>query len=421
MNKERIAIIGSGISGLTCGYLLQKHYQINLFEANDYIGGHTATVPVEVAGKTYAIDTGFIVYNDWTYPNFIKLLEQLGVQTQETQMSFSVKDQARDLEYNGHSLNSLFAQRRNLLRPSFWGMLRDIVRFNKQCKSLAEADAIPDISLNQFITELNLGNLFKHNYLLPMCAAIWSSSTEQVSQFSLPFFIQFFNNHGLLNIQERPQWRTLIGGSNQYVEPMTQGFADSIHLNSPIKAVHKIEEGYRLQLSDGTEQIFDQVIFACHSNQALSCLPSATPAQTEILSAIPYADNEVILHTDTSLLPNRKLAWASWNYLLQGTSGENQAPATLTYNMNILQRIQAPVTFCVTLNHTQAIDPDKILRRFVYAHPQFSQTSRAAQQRRQEICGQDGLHFCGAYWYNGFHEDGVRSALDVCERLGVKL
>lgn len=423
--SKRIAIIGTGISGMTCGYLLHKQYDVVLYEANDYIGGHTATIDVKVDEAEYAIDTGFIVYNDWTYPNFIKLLEQIGVQGQPTEMSFSVKNLAENLEYNGNTINSLFAQRRNILRPKFHRIVRDILRFNKMCKAIyadKSAMEIGDVTLGEFLAEHQFSEDFCHNYILPMCAAIWSATLEDIKGFSLAFFLQFFNNHGLLNITDRPQWYTIIGGSKQYIDPLTEGFKDKIRLNMPVQSVAKQGEKYVVKVtSNQQDEHFDDVIFACHSDQALAMLDAPTTEQSSILAAMPYAPNEVVLHTDTSVLPKRKLAWASWNYLLKGERDEQTEPTSLTYNMNILQRLDAPHTFCVTLNNSHHIDPNKILRKFDYAHPQFSLHSAKAQTRREEICGKEGLHFCGAYWYNGFHEDGVRSALDVCKRFGAQL
>jgi len=425
---KRIAIIGSGISGLTCGYLLNKENDIHVFEANDYIGGHTATINVELDNKAYAIDTGFIVYNDWTYPNFIKLLNQIGVTSQPTEMSFSVKNLAENLEYNGNTINSLFAQRRNVLRPKFLRIVRDILRFNKICKQLyteKSALEIGDLTLGEFLTNNNFSEDFKRNYILPMCAAIWSATLEDIKGFSLAFFLQFFNNHGLLNITNRPQWYTIIGGSNQYVKPLTKEFADKTRLKSPVKSVQHDSGTYQVTFNNAaqgpTTESFDEVIFACHSDQALKMIKDPNQAQRSILGAMPYAPNEVILHTDTAILPNRELAWASWNYLLKGSENENTSPTSLTYNMNILQRIDSEHTFCVTLNNSESIDPNKILGKYNYSHPQFSIESAKAQLRRDEICGKDGMHFCGAYWYNGFHEDGVKSALDVCQRFGAQL
>lgn len=422
MTKQRIAIIGTGISGLTCGYLLNKAYDITVYEANDYIGGHTATKKVVYEDTEYKIDTGFIVYNDWTYPNFIKLMEKIGVASQPTEMSFSVHSLATGLEYNGNTLNTLFAQRRNLLRPMFWRIIRDILVFNRESKNLDHSDPnIQHKTLQGFIDELKLSSDFANYYILPMCAAIWSASIEQTKQFPLPFFLRFFNNHGLLNITHRPQWFTLKGGSSSYIEPLTKDFRDKIELSTPVTKVTKEEDQWAVIDSRQEKRLFDQVIFACHSDQALAMLESPSQAHQDVLGAIPYAENDVVLHTDIGQLPKRKLAWASWNYCLKETPNENEAPATVTYNMNILQRLAAPTTFCVTLNNTAAIDVSKIIGKYRYAHPQYNHQMVAAQSKREAICGVDNLHFCGAYWYNGFHEDGVRSALDVCSRFGVSL
>lgn len=424
---EKVAIIGTGIAGMTSAYLINTKADITVYEANDYIGGHTATKEVEVNGKGYSIDTGFIVYNEWTYPNFIKLMAALGVKTQATEMSFSVKNKASGLEYNGNTLNSLFAQRRNFLSPSFYRLVFDIVKFNKVCKAhIEQKKSTDDITLIHFIESNGLGKNFTDNYILPMCAAIWSTSLSASAEFPLSFFLKFFNNHGLLNITNRPQWYTLIGGSSKYIAPLTEKYKDKIHRNSPVQKVKKLSAGYEVTSKNETET-FDQVIFACHSDQALKMLDLDSFDEQhkqnlhDILGAIPYSTNEVILHTDTSQLPKRRLAWASWNYLIKGSKDQSDSPASVTYNMNILQCIESDTTFCVTLNNTAEIDPAKILGSYNYTHPQFSEKMVFAQQQRDTICGQQGLHFCGAYWYNGFHEDGVRSALDVAKRFGAKL
>ncbi|AWL12657.1 hypothetical protein HMF8227_02204 [Saliniradius amylolyticus] len=419
---QRIAIVGTGISGLVCAHLLSKEHDVQVFEANDYIGGHTHTVDVTVNGEAHAIDTGFIVFNDWTYPNFIQLMDKLGVKRQPTEMSFSVKNSAQNLEYNGHTLNTLFAQRRNLLRPGFYRFIGEILRFNRLCKEELERQSFTEHdTLGQLLERQEFSDYFAGNYILPMCAAIWSASLEDVKAFPLPFFLRFFNNHGLLNVQNRPQWYTLVGGSRSYIEPLCKHFKDRIHLSCPVRGCRQTDQGWELSFSDRPTEQFDHVILACHSDQALSLLERPTEEQQRILGALPYSDNEVVLHTDTRLLPKRPLAWASWNYLIKGESGERERPASVTYNMNILQRLNTKTTFCVTLNNSDDIDPDKVLRRFHYSHPQFSDAGIQAQQQRQQICGIDGLHFCGAYWYNGFHEDGVRSGLDVCARFGASL
>jgi predicted NAD/FAD-binding protein len=420
--SKKIAIIGTGISGLTCGHLLHQKHHVTLFEANNYIGGHTATKDVEVNGRQYAIDTGFIVFNDWTYPNFIKLMDKISVQSQATEMSFSVKNQSQNLEYNGNTINSLFAQRRNILRPSFWRIVRDILKFNKICKKEALVKTTDrKETLSEFLVQHKFSDDFIYNYILPMCAAIWSTSLDDIKAFPFTFFLRFFNNHGLLNITDRPQWRSIVGGSREYIKPLISGFENQIKLNSPVHAVKDKENQKLVVLQDGSEHVFDEVIFACHSDQALALIAQPSAIQNDILGNIPYAKNEVVLHTDHSVLPVRKLAWASWNYLIKGYEGESQAPAVLTYNMNILQNIQSDTTFCVTLNNTNNIDPEKVLGIYHYSHPQFNHKTIDAQSRWSEISGKHGMHFCGAYWYNGFHEDGVRSALDVCKTFGEHL
>ena len=414
----KIAIVGSGIAGLTCAYLLQRQHQITLFEASDWVGGHTHTVDVEVQGQPFAIDTGFIVFNDWTYPNFIRLLDQLGVASQPTEMSFSVHDPASGSEYNGNNLNSLFAQRSNLLRPAFWGMLRDILRFNREAQfDLAEQRIAADLTLGQYLQQRGYGQRFIDHYIVPMGAAIWSMSLADMLQFPLQFFVRFFKNHGLLSVSDRPQWRVISGGSRSYVAPLSAGFAEHIRLNCPVQRVERDAEGVTLHSAAGVER-FDKVVFACHSDQALALLATPSAAERDILGALRYADNDVVLHTDTRLLPKRPLAWASWNYRLGGPVDQ---PAAVTYNMNILQGIRSATTFCVSLNQTDAIDPAQILGRYRYAHPQYSLDGLRAQARWQELLGEQHSYYCGAYWANGFHEDGVVSALRVAEAFGERL
>lgn len=412
----KIAIVGTGISGLTCGYYLHQEHDITLFEANDYIGGHTATVDVELQGQSYSVDTGFIVYNDRTYPNFIRMMDEIGVNGVPTQMSFSVRNDSNGLEYNGHTLRTLFAQKRNWLRPGFYRFIREIVRFNKLAKQ-AERDEQQSLqTLGQFLVHHRFSDYFCRNYILPMGAAIWSSSLADMRAFPLMFFLRFFLNHGLLDITDRPQWYVIEGGSRAYIDPLTRGCADRIRLNSPVTDVKRSAQGVELKVNERTEH-FDAVIFACHSDQALNMLNDPSRHEADILSAMAYQANEVVLHTDTALLPKRKAAWASWNYWLSGQTGEDQQLPSLTYNMNILQHINAPHTLCVTLNSTHSIEPDKVLRKFVYHHPVFTLQSVRAQERKQEVSGLNNTWYCGAYWHNGFHEDGVRSALDVVTQI----
>ena len=414
----KIAIIGSGISGLTAAYLLNRQHDISVFEASSWVGGHTHTVDVQVDGRHYAIDTGFIVFNDWTYPNFIELLKQLDVGYQPTEMSFSVCDPVSGVEYNGNTLNSLFAQRRNLLSPAFWGMLRDILRFNREAvDDLQQQRVASDLSLGDYLEQRGYGQRFIQQYIVPMGAAIWSMSLADMLNFPLQFFLRFFKNHGLLSVTDRPQWQVIKGGSSSYVAPLSASFAERIRLNCAVQRVERDASGVTVHSEVGSER-FDKVVFACHSDQALKMLAEPSTAEQEILGALPYADNDVVLHTDTRLLPKRPLAWASWNYRLGGPTTQ---PAALTYNMNILQGIDSPTTFCVSLNQAVAIDPSTILARYTYAHPQYSLAGVAAQARWQELLGANHSYFCGAYWANGFHEDGVVSGLRVASAFGETL
>jgi len=421
----KIAIIGSGIAGMTSAYLLQQQHEITLFEKNSYIGGHTRTVTVEVQGKEYAIDTGFIVFNDRTYPLFRKLMREIGVSWQDTEMSFSVRDSESGLEYNGHNLNTLFAQRKNLVSPSFWRLIRGILKFNKAAKEAYNSGAdLDQLTLGEFLRQQHIHPSVSEFYLLPMVAAIWSASLQEAEAFPLGFFLRFFNNHGLLNVADRPQWATIDGGSSAYVTPLTASYRERIELNANIVAVHRQlperQAAVTLEFADGELRDFDEVVFACHSDEALALLAQPSAAEQQVLGAIPYQMNEVVLHTDVRLLPREQRAWASWNYLLHSDDQARTRPSSVSYNMNILQRIQAPEVFCVTLNNTAAIHPEKILGTYHYAHPVYSVESMQARAQRELICGQQHTHYCGAYWYNGFHEDGVRSAVDVAKRLGVE-
>ncbi|MCL1067204.1 FAD-dependent oxidoreductase [Shewanella olleyana] len=421
---KKIAVVGSGISGLTCAHLLSELHQVTVFEANDYIGGHTATIDVEVEGKPYAIDSGFIVFNDRTYPRFQKLMSRLNVKSLPTEMSFSVQNTRTGLEYNGHTLWSMFAQRRNLLKPDFYRFLAEIVKFNNQCKAIYESEDYQINSLGEFLDSQGFSDFFSEHYILPMGAAIWSASINDMRAFSLRFFIRFFHHHGLLNISDRPQWYVLQGGSRSYIPALIAPFKERLFLNSGVTSIERKEDGVNIRVNNGEVQYFDEVILACHSDQALAMLEDASEDEQEVLGAMAYQNNEVVLHTDVNLLPKRRAAWASWNYRLDGKDAEDIAskPASVTYNMNILQQLpkDAP-TFCVTLNQTESIDSSKILRKFNYAHPVFNDASMNAQKERSRICGVRHTHFAGAYWYNGFHEDGVRSGLDVCNNFGISL
>ena len=410
----KIAIVGSGIAGLTAAYRLHPHHQITLFEASPRLGGHSNTVTVDLPEGKIPVDTGFIVFNDWTYPNFISLMKEIGIEGKATEMSFSVKDEQRDFEYNGHTLNTVFAQRRNLGRPAFWGMLRDIIRFNKEAKELLESNQ-DDLTLGDFLKERRYGDLFSDHYIIPMGAAIWSTSTEQMLDFPIKYFARFFENHGLLNVVNRPQWYTIPGGSQEYVKKLSSSFIDNVRLNTPVMEIRRKPNFVEIFSAVGKER-FDEVVLACHSDQALRLLKDATKEETEILGSIPYQRNEAVLHQDISLLPNRKKAWASWNYHLDHTQQDTVA---VTYNMNILQHIPTPPHLLVTLNRTERIKTEKILSKIDYEHPVYNEASVRAQQRHREISGLNRTHFCGAYWRNGFHEDGVVSAMNMLKLLEI--
>ncbi|MDX1451356.1 MAG: FAD-dependent oxidoreductase [Oleiphilaceae bacterium] len=416
---RRIAVVGSGIAGLTSAYLLSRHHEVTLYEANDYLGGHTHTQHVELRGRSYPVNTGFIVFNDWTYPNFIKLMEQLGVASEASDMSFSVRCENTGLEYNGTSLNSLFAQRSNILRPAFLRMVKDILRFNRATTQAVQSGELDEhISLGEYLDAEGYGRYFRQYYIVPMGAAIWSSSEEVMLNFPLAFFLRFFHNHGMLSVDERPQWRVLKNGSQSYIDPITQPFKQRIHLATPVQKIWRHDDGVTIESARGKEQ-FDEVILACHSDQALKMLADPSAQESAILGALPYQMNDVVLHTDTRLMPKRQLAWASWNYHIPQRA--NQC-AMVTYNMNMLQNFHnAPETFLVTLNRSTEIDPDKVIASFRYAHPVFTLDGVAAQARHGEISGQRHTHYCGAYWLNGFHEDGVNSALRVVRDFGIEL
>lgn len=417
----KIAIVGTGISGMVAACLLHQDHEITVFEAADYIGGHTNTLEVQLDGRTYAVDTGFIVFNDWTYPNFVRLLNRLGVASQPSDMSFSVKCERTGLEYNGTNLNRLFAQRRNLLRPSFYRMVRDILRFNQESPELLDRSD-PGPSLGCYLEARQYSKAFIDHYIVPMGAAIWSAGHRTMRDFPARYLVQFFKNHGMLSLDERPTWRVVRGGSQRYAEKLVAPFRDRVLLNSPVQSISRfpnhVEIRAHVNNRDYRSMRFDHVIIASHSDQALSMLADPSPAEKDVLGAIRYQENEAVLHTDAALLPRRKLAWAAWNYHLLLDQPDR---AVLTYHMNRLQSLVAPHEFFVTLNHAAAIDPAKILKSIIYHHPVYSPEAVAAQKRHGEISGPNRTSYCGAYWGYGFHEDGVKSALAVCRRFGKDL
>ena len=414
----KIAIIGSGISGLTSAYLLNRNHDITVFEANDYIGGHTHTHNIKIKDKEYAVDTGFIVYNERTYPNFIKLLDTLGVERQLSTMGFSVKSASEDYEYAGESLNSLFAKRSNIFRLGFLRMLYEMYRFGKKSDSTGLGLDV-SITLGTYLRNENYSNEFINYFIIPMGAAIWSTPANKVLDMPAYFFIKFFYNHGMLEIINRPKWWVIKDGSSAYIKKIIKGFESKINLSSPIRTVSRLENGIEIETANSKKPLmFDAVVFATHSDQALGMLKDPTEKEKDILSSIPYQKNEVLLHTDSSVLPKRKLAWASWNYQLDSNP---ESPVVLTYNMNILQSLDCDETFCVTLNDHQSVDKSKVLKKITYHHPLFTVKGIEAQKRKLEISGVNNTYYCGAYWHNGFHEDGVASAIEVCKHFGEQI
>jgi predicted NAD/FAD-binding protein len=412
-NELRIAIVGTGISGLTAAHYLRRRHEVVMFEGSDYVGGHTHTVDVEFRGEQATIDTGFIVFNDWTYPNFIRLLTELGVRWQDTDMSFSVRCDRSGWEYNGGSLSGLFVQKRNFFRPAFWWMIRDILRFNRDSpRILAETDNSETVG--DYLKRMGYGASFADRYLIPMGASIWSCPPGVFSKFPIRFIVEFYKNHGLLSVNHRPTWRTIVGGSREYVRRLIQPFQSSIRLRTPVTKVVRTTDCVTLHGVEGSLGTFDHVVFACHSDQALRLLDQPTPVEREVLGEFPYHVNDVVLHTDTRVMPRRSRAWAAWNYHI---ATEEAAEATLTYDMNLLQNLRKQNRYLVTLNSTEKIDPGCVLGRYTYAHPVFTTRRSTAQKRQCELLGPNRSSFCGAYWGNGFHEDGVKSALAVCDAL----
>ena len=409
----KIAIVGSGISGMTSAWLLHRKHEVTVFEAESYVGGHTHTVDVNLGGRPFSVDTGFIVCNDRTYPNFLKLVNHLGVTRKPTEMGFSVSCDRTGLEYSGSTLNTMFAQRKNLFRPSFHRMVMDILKFNKVGSQ--DADCVSDdMTVQEYLDWRGLGKMFSDYYLLPMGASIWSCPVGTFAKFPIRFILQFYRHHGLLSISNRPQWYVIEGGSKRYVEKLTASFSERIHLNCPVKRVQRFAD--RVAVTTQSETVdFDEVIFACHSDQALKLLDAPSPTEIQVLEQFPYEPNEAVLHTDSSVLPKRPATWSSWNYRIR--NGQD-AKATLTYDMNILQGIDSEHRFCVTLNDVENIDPAKILGRYQYSHPVFTTQRAAAQHRHSELIRKQRTSFCGAYWGNGFHEDGVSSALAVGRAFG---
>ncbi len=410
--RMRIAIVGTGVSGMVAAHKLHREHEIVVYEAAGRLGGHSNTVRVEAEDGPHAIDTGFIVFNDRNYPNFEALLEELGVAGQRSHMGFSVSDGRGRFEYSGTPWG-LFARPSHLLSPSFLGMLREWRRFNREARALIGANGTAP-SLGHWLEQRGFSKLFIDRLIVPQASAVWSADPEQMWSFPASFMAEFFDNHGMYSLRDRPRWRTVSGGSRSYVEAISAPWRDRVRLRSPVRRIERLADRVRIEAGGGEAEDFDEIVIATHSDQALALLGDPSEREREILGAIPYQRNEAVLHTDTSLMPRRRAAWSSWNFHL------SDAPAngsTVTYWMNNLQRLRAKCDYLVTLNRGAEIDPDKVLRRFEYDHPMYTAAGVTAQARHGEISGFDRTHYCGAYWGWGFHEDGVVSALRACERI----
>jgi len=413
----RIAVVGAGIAGMGAAYLLSRRHEVVLFEADRRIGGHTHTHAIELGGRPYQVDSGFIVFNPDHYPLLTRLFRELDVATQETTMSFAVKNEISGLEYNATNLNRLFCQRSNLLRPRFWGMVRDILRFYREAPALLQSND-PGPALGDYLHAGGYGQMFIDDHLVPMASALWSSPSETILQFPARYLVQFMANHQMLDAGTRKPWRVVTGGSSRYVDKLLPRLRAEVRAGTPVRSVTRAGDGGVLLRFDGGEQRFDQVVLACHSDQALALLSDPSPAEVEVLGAIPYQRNDTVLHTDASLLPRRRAAWAAWNALRLRQPAGSEPACTVSYSMNLLQRIDSPQPFVVTLNASSRIDPSRVLARMDYAHPIYTHATVAAQQRWDEINGVRNTWYAGAWWGWGFHEDGLRSGVRVATALG---
>ncbi|MFC3714560.1 NAD(P)/FAD-dependent oxidoreductase [Luteimonas soli] len=411
----RIAVVGSGISGLASAWLLSRRHEVVLFERNDYLGGHTHTHDIDLHGRRFAVDTGFIVHNPVHYPLLTRLFDELGVASRPTTMGFSVHNAGTGLEYNATSLDALFCQRRNLVSPRFLGMLRDLLRFYRIAPRLLRGDG-PGASLGDYLAEHRFGDAFRDEHLVPMASALWSSPATRILSFPARYLVQFMANHHMLQVAGRPGWRVVRGGSRSYVDALRARWQVAVRLCTPVQSVRRDATGVEIQTATGCER-FDQVVLACHGDQALALLADADEREHAVLGAMSFQDNDTILHTDASVLPCRRKAWAAWNAYVPRDPAQG---CTVSYCMNLLQHLDAPETLVVTLNRGDAIDPRRVLRRLRYRHPVYTAAAVAAQARKAEIQGQRNTWFAGAYWGWGFHEDGMRSAVEVATKLGVR-
>lgn len=411
---SRIAVIGSGIAGLGAAWLLSREHEVVLFESNDYLGGHTHTHDIELGGRHYAVDTGFIVFNESNYPLLTRMFAELGVASQETTMSFSVHDERNGLEYNAGTLAGLFAQPSNLFRPRFWRMLGDLRRFYREAPQVLD-DPGQDCTLGQYLSSNGYSDVFRDDHIVPMASALWSSPQHTILQFPMSHLVRFMANHHMLQLSGRPQWRVVSGGSSSYVRAMRASWLVQERIATPVRRVRRLGRGVAVCSAAGDE-VFDEVVLACHADDALRLLDTPSPAEISILGAITYQDNEAVLHTDVRLLPRRRRAWAAWNAHVPATDAGH---CSVSYWMNALQSLDAPEEFIVTLNRGSEIDPGRVLRRIHYRHPHQTLAAVAAQSRKHELQGVNGVWFAGAGWAHGFHEDGLRSGVEVARALGV--
>lgn len=409
----RIAIIGGGISGMLTAYLLSRRHDVTLFEANDYLGGHTRTLDVQGGGSTLGVDTGFIVFNERTYPNFCRLLDKLQVASRPAPMTFSVSCERTGLEYGTRTLGTLFAQRRNLFSPSFIRMIREIFRLRREFDGILES---PDrgLPLGELLEKRRYSRRFIEQFLVPFGASIWSVDADTFHRFPAETFVRFFKNHGFFEVENPVQWRVVTGGSRSYIGPLSASFSRDIRLECPVTRVARREDGVSVATAAGRED-YDEVVLAVHSDQALAMLADPTPKEREILGSMPYVENEVTLHTDRAALPRRRPVWSSWNYIIPRDPLRRVA---VTYDMNILQGLETDDEYCVTLNRPDLVDPGRVVSSTALHHPVYLPEGVSARSRFAEISGADRTHYCGAYWGYGFHEDGVRSALEVGRHFG---
>ena len=420
--KQKIAVVGGGVAGIVSAYLLQQQHQVTLFEQNDYLGGHTNTIEMtDGPDAGLAVDTGFIVLNEATYPLFQTFLARLGVETRNSEMSFGFQCLQSGLVYAGNDLNGLFAQRRNLVSPEFYRFLWEINRFNSDARKALAEGSVPAVTLGDYLQQKNYAAFMVNNYLLPMAAAIWSTPTLRAADFPAEAFLRFFKNHGLLSLRNRPQWKTVVGGSFAYVKAFQQQFSGEIILNAGVKKIFREADGVRLQLGDGHTEQFDRVVIATHADQALRLLGDPSDAEQRLLSPWQYQLNHTVLHTDASLLPEQRAAWSAWNFTREVVDDADTQPVFVTYYMNLLQGLEAQRHYCVTLNRRESFRPETVIAEFDYQHPQYSFAALATQAELPTLNGQRNSWFCGSYFGYGFHEDAVRSAVAVAADFEVRL